>query len=51
MNKTFEHWETTKQWCQQHPGRTAAIVTPAGTFSLVWTPTKTPEELKGVAHD
>jgi hypothetical protein len=36
MNKTFRVWELTKQWCEQNPGKLAAVVTPRGMFTITF---------------
>ncbi len=35
--KSFAKWEAMKVWCRTHPGKVAAIFTPEGYFTIVWT--------------
>ena len=41
MNKSFMAWQNTKAWCMENPGKSAAIVTPIGSFTIVFTPAAT----------
>lgn len=36
MNKSYVQWQEAKAWAEAHPGHTTAIVTPRGTFTLVF---------------
>lgn len=38
--KKFEAWEQVRNWCQRNPGKKAAVVSPEGTFTLIWCPTE-----------
>lgn len=36
--KSHSLWESTKVWCQANPDKQAAIVTPQGTFTIIFKP-------------
>ena len=36
-------WESTKLWAQANPGKTAAIITPEGTFRVTFEPAPPPQ--------
>lgn len=46
-SKQYGAWLETRLWCITHPNERAAIVTPEGTFTIVFTPK--PATLLGAA--
>lgn len=46
MKQLFK-WFELKTWCLDHPGQAAMMVTPAGTFTVIFTKAST-VPLKGV---
>ena len=45
--KSVAAWRETKQWCERNPGKKAAIVTPDGTFEMVYTKQADLDQLRG----
>lgn len=39
-NKSWAAWVTTRMWLLAHPDKTAAIVTPEGTYIITFKPAK-----------
>ena len=52
MMKTYTTWLTTRMWCLANPDKKAAIVTPEGTFTIVFQPkSEKPLHGEGVTHE